>query len=93
MHEKSTIRKLLYNKISEDIKISKTYKKIRDKLIDNESEILKNIKDDKKLEKLFEINFDLNSDLVCEETALYFEEGFRIGVILGLELLNFFNEQ
>lgn len=93
MHEKSTIRKLLYNKISEDIKISKTYKKIRDKLIDNESEILKNIKDDKMLEKLFEINFDLNSDLVCEETALYFEEGFRLGVILGLELLNFFNEQ
>lgn len=93
MHEKSTIRKLLYNKISEDIKISKTYKKIRDKLINNESEILKNIKDDKMLEKLFEINFDLNSDLVCEETALYFEEGFRLGVILGLELLNFFNEQ
>ena len=93
MHEKSTIRKLLYNKISEDIKISKNYKKIRDKLINNESEILKNIKDDKMLEKLFEINFDLNSDLVCEETALYFEEGFRIGVILGLELLNFFNEQ
>lgn len=93
MHEKSTIRKLLYNKISEDIKISKTYKKIRDKLINNESEILKNIKDDKMLEKLFEINFGLNSDLVCEETALYFEEGFRLGVILGLELLNFFNEQ
>ena len=93
MHEKSTIRKLLYNKISEDIKISKNYKKIRDKLINNEREILKNIKDDKMLEKLFEINFDLNSDLVCEETALYFEEGFRIGVILGLELLNFFNEQ
>ena len=94
METKSIIRKMFYNEVGsfDCIKCSDKTKSIMEKLDKIEREFLSLIKNKPQILNKYNEYFQCFSELCCEETATYFEEGFRFGVLLGQDISTYIKE-
>ena len=94
MEEKSIIRNLLFTTNAFDkVEFSKTYKVLLDKLIESKENILNAIRKNEQLVKKFENFQKTMDDMLFEENATYYEEGFRLGVLLGLDVARLIKQE
>ncbi len=88
------IRDVIYNSnTSERIKQTKKYKELLDVVIEKEKIFTTELKKNDELIKMYH-DFDFaNGNFHCEECITYYEEGFRTGVLLGLNIAGYIKEE
>jgi len=86
---KSTIRQMFFGERGNcnAVKPSKEYKEILSELIINEHKLKKRLQTTPAVFKLYRKISDIVSRLSCESETTNFVEGFRFGVLLGIELV------
>lgn len=85
---KSKILELLYGKIftySERVDDDEEVKKCISKLAYAENILIEKIKNNEELKKLFEEYQNVSAMKSISETDLYFVEGFKTGLLIGIE--------
>lgn len=86
MKSKSIIRDILYGYFSVDnIKMSEAYDKLIDELTDADNKLTAELAANEHLTKLYQRYQDVCDELSMEETALFFEEGVKLGLLLGVQ--------
>lgn len=86
MKSKSIIREILSGNCSiESIKMSETYNKLMVKLITADEQLQKEFAANEKLMQLYKRYQDVCDELSMEETAIFFEEGVKLGLRLGIQ--------
>lgn len=65
--------------------MSETYNKLMDKLITADRQLQNELAANEKLMQLYKRYQDVCDELSMDETALFFEEGVKLGLLLGVQ--------
>ena len=84
----SAIRQMFYVERGsfEKIKVSNKYVKVLGELADLDENFIKLIERDSKLLKLYKEVSEKQDELCAEDAYIHFAEGFRFGVLMGLDI-------
>ncbi len=94
MKLKTPIMKMFYGELINPDSVTvntKEYKAFLDKLIKSDEEIRKLLKEDDVLYILYKKAMDSLGGMMSEEVAIYYAEGFRAGILLGLDVAGYFD--
>lgn len=94
MSNKSAIRNMIFEGrgCNDNVKPTKKYYEYLDTVIENEEFFLKEIKKDKRIYEQFKKYQQAVDDFNLEECIMHYEEVFRFGVLLGLDLVGYIKE-
>ena len=70
----------------ENVKLTKRYTKVLGELADLDENFIKLIERDSKLLKLYKEVSEKQDELCAEDAYIHFAEGFRFGVLMGLDI-------
>jgi len=87
MKEKSPIRQMLYGqrRQMQTIKTTEEYHKITEKLVENDDALREKLAGLPELLELYGKVKDSLGELNLEEAAAHYAEGFKFGLLIGLE--------
>ena len=91
---KSGIRAIFFGERGniESIKRSNEYNKIVKEVLELDNDFYSAIENDKKVLELYKKLSDKQDELCFEDSYLHFAEGFRLGVLIGLDVAGFVKE-
>ena len=62
------------------------YDRLLDELVENDDELIKRLKDNPELAKMYEKTKDLIEMKCCDTLAVHYAEGFKFGLLIGMEV-------
>lgn len=95
MKYKSAIKAMFYEGrgMSDGVRMSERYKEIINKVVKSEEIFLDRIKDNRGAQEAYKELESQTQKLKCEEVASFYEEGFRFGVLLGLDIAGYIKDE
>lgn len=93
MEEKTPIVQLFYGKIGnqENIKVdTEEYRRFLDELIEVDEQISQKTKGLEDIYELYKKATDLLEGMMNEEIDVYYSEGIRTGVLIGMDVAGYF---
>lgn len=90
MTKKSAIMQMFYGKrgYNELVPCGKTYRKLLRKAIEKEENMKEKLREQPELLKLYEEAIEALDALSDESSDRHYVEGFRFGVLMGMDILN-----
>ncbi len=90
MKHKSAIAQMYFRErgTCEDVPTSKEYFRLIDIANKIQEDFLEKLNGDEELIKLYNKNIDALMEAQCEDSDNHFFEGFRFGVLMGLDIAN-----
>lgn len=70
----------------ESVRTSEKYFRLMDKVCKADNKLIEKLKDDEDAAKLYEQFKDAIEEASSEESKTFYKEGFRFGVLLGIEI-------
>lgn len=70
----------------ESVRTSGKYSQLMDKVCEVDNKLTEKLKNDKAAEELYKQFKDAIDEASCEECETFYKEGFRFGVLLGLDI-------
>ena len=70
----------------ESVKTSEKYSQLMDKVCQIDNKLTEKLKDDKEMIELYRQFKDAMDETACEECETFYKEGFRFGVLLGIDV-------
>ena len=70
----------------ESVRPSEKYSQLMDKVCEFNNKLTEKLKDDKEAAELYRQFKDAIDEASCEECETFYKEGFRFGVLLGIDV-------
>ena len=95
MKLRTPIMQMYYGKLINPDCVSvntKEHEAFLDEVIKNEEELQKLLKKDDIIYTLHKKSMDALMGMMSEETAIYYADGFRAGILLGMDIAGYFDK-